>query len=152
MQPHFTRVEGGALVKNRHHLPYESLKRVPRGQGIINHLISSKLVGARVIHSGITELPPGAAVPAHTHNAEEQVTVLQGILRIRIDDLEVTCKPYDSTFISAGVDHEFSNVGDDTALVMVIYGSVDVTRTFSGTGETVAIGSERDRFSSGQTT
>lgn len=53
---------------------------------------------------------------------------------------------FDSTYISAGVEHELVNVGEDTALVLVVYGSPDVDRTFAATGETVAIGSDGDRF------
>ncbi|MGE0316025.1 MAG: cupin domain-containing protein [Lautropia sp.] len=134
------------MSKQIHSLPFDEVPKVPRGNGIVNHLIASKHVGARNIHSGITELPPGATVPRHTHNAEEQVTVLKGRLRINIEDRSVECGPFDSTFISAGVAHDFGNAGEETAYVMVIYGSADVTRTFTSTGETVAIGSERDRF------
>jgi hypothetical protein len=45
------------------------------------------------------------------------------------------------------VEHEIVNVGDDTAYVLVVYGSPDVNRTFAATGQTVSIGSEGDRFS-----
>ncbi len=134
------------MISERHHLPYSELPQVSRGKGIVNRLIAHRRVGARAIHSGITDLPPGASVPAHSHNAEEQVTVIQGTLRIRMGDRTVDCGPCDSTFISAGVEHEFSNVGEGRALVMVIYGTADPTRTFAGTGETVEIGSEHDRF------
>ena len=134
------------MPDNIHALPFADLPKVPRGNGIVNHLICSKKIGARNIHSGITELPPGASVPRHTHNAEEQVTVLRGRLRIRMEEREVECGPFDSTFITSGVAHDFANIGDETAFVMVIYGSADVTRTFADTGETVEIGSERDRF------
>ena len=63
-----------------------------------------------------------------------------------LGDKVVECGQYDSTYISAGVPHEFSNVGDTQALVMVIYGASHVTRTFTDTGETVDLGSERDTF------
>lgn len=134
------------MTSERHHLPYTTLPQVQRGKGIVNRLIAHKQVGARAIHSGITDMPPGASVPAHSHNAEEQVTVIQGTLRIRIGDRTVDCGPCDSTFISAGVEHEFSNIGSERVLVMVIYGTADPTRTFVGTGETVEIGSEGDTF------
>jgi hypothetical protein len=44
------------------------------------------------------------------------------------------------------VEHEIVNVGEETAYVLVVYGSPDVDRTFAATGETVAIGSDGDRF------
>ena len=129
-----------------HYLPFAELPTVERGQNIVNYPIVSRKLGSRNIKSGITRVPAGAVVSRHSHNAEEQVTVLEGKLRIVLGDQSFDCGPYDSTFISAGVPHEFTNIGDGPSLVMVIYGSTDVTRTFTDTGETVEIGSERDRF------
>ena len=134
------------MTKNLHFLPFASLPEIKRGKGIVNHLIASKKLGARTIHSGITMLPVGVPVPRHSHNTEEQVTVLKGTVKITLEDREQVCNAFDSTFISAGIEHEFTNVGDDVAYVMVIYGSVDVNRTFSATGETVVLGSDADRF------
>lgn len=88
----------------------------------------------------------GVAAPRHSHNADEQVTVLEGTVKIKLDDREQVRGRYDSTFISAGVEHEIVNVGDETAYVLVVYGSPDVDRTFAATGETVAIGSDGDLF------
>jgi len=134
------------MGKQVHFLPFASLPEVARGNGIVNYLIATKKVGARAVHTGISKLPVGVAAPRHSHNAEEQVTVLEGTVKIKLDDREQVCGRFDSTFISAGVEHEIVNVGDDTAYVLVVYGSPDVDRTFAATGETVAIGSDGDRF------
>jgi quercetin dioxygenase-like cupin family protein len=134
--------------KHIHFLPFAALTEVPRGNGIVNYLIASKKVGARAMHTGISKLPVGVTAPRHSHNAEEQVTVLEGSVKIKLEDREQICQRFDSTFISAGVEHELVNVGEDTAYVLVVYGSPDVSRTFSGTGETVGIGSDADRFTS----
>lgn len=137
------------MNKSINHLPFDELTQVPRGLGIVNHLIANKKIGARSIHSGITVMPPKSAVPAHTHNAEEQVTVLKGTLKIILDGKkEVFCSQYDSTFISPDVQHELVNDGDEEVYAMVIYGSSNVNRTFVATGETVGIGSDEDRFDS----
>jgi quercetin dioxygenase-like cupin family protein len=85
-------------------------------------------------------------VPRHSHNAEEQVTILEGQVKIRLGDREQICQRFDSTLISANIEHELVNVGEETAYVLVVYGSPDVSRTFAGSGETVGIGSEGDRF------
>ncbi|MDT7839064.1 cupin domain-containing protein [Aquabacterium sp. OR-4] len=129
-----------------HFLPYEALPEIARGNGIVNHVIASRKIGARTIHTGLSRLPVGVPAPPHSHNAEEQVTVLEGTERIRLGDREQVCGPLDSTFISAGVEHELVNVGDAPALVLVVYGSPDVNRTFTATGQTVEIGSDGDRF------
>ena len=88
-----------------HFLPFSSLPEVPRGKGIVNYLIASKKVGARAIHTGISKLPVGVPVPRHSHNSEEQVTVLEGTEKILLDDHEEVCRRFDSTFISADVEH-----------------------------------------------
>ena len=135
------------MSKNINHLLFKDLPEVPRGLGIINHLIASKKVGAKSIHTGITLMPAGTSVPPHMHNAEEQVTILEGTLKIILDGKqEVICSKFDSTFISPGVQHELINDSDEPVYAMVIYGSANVNRTFMDTGETVEIGSDKDRF------
>lgn len=134
------------MTKHLHYLPFNDLPAYSRGNGIVNYVIADKKVGARAIHTGISELPVGVPAPRHSHNAEEQVTVLEGVVKITLDDQEQICRRFDSTFISAGVEHELVNVGTEPALVLVVYGTPDITRTFAATGETVAIGSEADRF------
>ena len=129
------------------HLPFSEVPKILRGRGIVNHLIASKQIGARNIHSGITFIPPNTSVPDHSHNTEEQVTVIKGSLKIILNgDQEVICNSYDSTFISSNVQHELINDTDEEVHALIIYGSADVTRTFTGTGETVKIGSDKDNF------
>jgi quercetin dioxygenase-like cupin family protein len=134
------------MTTQAHFLPFDSLPAVPRGNGIVNYLIATNSLGATAMHTGISELPVGVSAPRHSHNAEEQVTILEGEVKIKLDGSERICRRFDSTFISANVEHELVNVGEATAYVLVIYGSAEVTRTFAGTGETVGIGSEADQF------
>lgn len=134
------------MTSQIHHLPFATLPAVRRSDEIVNLVIAGPRQQTRNIKSGITRMSPGSVVPRHTHNCEEQVTVLEGTLRLVLGDKVVECGRYDSTYISAGVQHEFSNIGDGEALVMVIYGASRVTRTFTDTGETVDLGSERDTF------
>lgn len=106
------------MNKQLHFLPFASLPEVPRGNGIVNYLVAGKEVGARAMHTGISKLPVGVTAPRHSHNAEEQVTVLEGMVKITLDDREQICRRFDSTFISAGVEHELVNVGDAAAYVL----------------------------------
>jgi quercetin dioxygenase-like cupin family protein len=134
------------MAHHAHFLAFKSLPVVPRGLGIVNYPIASKKLGVSAFHTGISELPPGVPVPRHSHNAEEQVTILEGQVKIRLGDREQICQRFDSTLISANIEHELVNVGEETAYVLVVYGSPDVSRTFAGSSETVGIGSEGDRF------
>ena len=135
------------MKKVIHHLPFSKIPKISRGNGIVNHLIASKNIGASKIHSGITVIPPQTSVPAHSHNTEEQVTILKGTLKIILNgEKEVNCNRYDSTFITSNIQHELINETDEEVHAIIIYGSVDVNRTFSKTGLTVLIGSKEDNF------
>jgi quercetin dioxygenase-like cupin family protein len=91
-----------------HHLRFSDLKGVQRGQDIVNYPIVHSKPGAQNLKSGITRIPLGAVVSRHYHDSEEQVTVLEGRLRLKLGDQILECGPYDSTFITAGVPHEFT--------------------------------------------
>ena len=135
------------MKKIVHHLPFSKIPKISRGNGIVNHLIASKNIGASQIHSGITIIPQKTSVPAHSHNTEEQVTILKGSLKIILNgEKEVNCNRYDSTFITSNIQHELINETDEEVHAIIIYGSVDVNRTFSKTGLTVLIGSKEDNF------
>ena len=135
------------MKKVIHHLPFSKIPKISRGNGIVNHLIASKSIGASKIHSGITIIPAKTSVPAHSHNPEEQVTILKGTLKIILNGVkEVDCNAYDSTFITSNIKHELINETDEEVHAIIIYGSVDVNRTFSKTGLTVLIGSKEDNF------
>ena len=135
------------MKKVIHHLPFSKIPKISRGNGIVNHLIASKSIGASKIHSGITIIPPKTSVPAHSHNTEEQVTILKGTLKIILNgEKEVNCNRYDSTFITSNIEHELINETNEEVHAIIIYGSVDVNRTFSKTGITVLIGSKEDNF------
>ena len=133
------------------HLLFSELPKISRGLGIVNHLIASKKIGAGNIHSGITFMPPKTSLPSHSHNTEEQVTILKGTLKIILNgNQDVICKSYDSTFISSNVQHELINETEEEVHALIIYGSADVTRTFTENGETVEVGSSKDIFSGKQ--
>ena len=135
------------MKKVIHHLPFSMIPKISRGNGIVNHLIASKNIGASNIHSGITVIPPKTSVPAHSHNTEEQVTILKGTLKIILNGKkEINCNKYDSTFCPSNTQHELINETDEEVHAIIIYGSVDVNRTFSKTGLTVLIGSKEDNF------
>jgi hypothetical protein len=55
------------MDKQAHFLPFESLPKISRGNGIVNYVIAGKQLGARAIHTGISELPVGTPAPRHSH-------------------------------------------------------------------------------------
>ncbi len=115
-------------------------ERVARGDGIETTKLVSPARGAGArIHTGITRLPPGKAIPFHSHNCDEQVLVLEGegLMEVAGRDA-VRVGPGDAAFVPAGVSHRFASVGPGPLALHWVYAAERVTRTFTETGETVA--------------
>lgn len=58
-------------------------------------------------------LDPGGRIPCHRHaDIEHQQVVLEGRMRLGLDDRTVEVGPGDCVFIPAGVAHWYENAGD----------------------------------------
>ena len=88
-------------------LHFNQVPRVDRGGGIYSNPLVVEATGAKVFSSGITTFPPSATIALHTHNTDEQVTLLEGAAVAEIEGRQEQVNPYDTTFIPAGVPHRF---------------------------------------------
>ena len=115
-----------------------------RGNGVTTRLFCSKGRCAADVTTGTTTLPVGRSVQLHSHNCDEQIVILAGQAEAEFNGTRHPIGPMEVAFIPKDTVHCFHNVGADPVLMLFIYGSGAVTRTFAATGETVAHLSDSD--------
>lgn len=126
-------------------LQFEKIPSVERGAGITTKPLAGQATGAQGISTGVTTFNPGTAIPLHTHNVEESVTLIEGEGVCEIEGKTQRVKPFDTTYVPAGVPHRFRNDSKSTMRILWVYGSTHVTRTLTETGETMEHMSPQDR-------
>ncbi len=112
-------------------------KPVDRGSGIRSIPLAGAHCGSSTVSTGITIFPPGGAIKLHVHNTDESVTLLEGQGECEVDGKRTRVEPFDTTYVPAGVEHRFINVGSGEMKILWVYPSVEVTRTFVETGQTI---------------
>ena len=114
---------------------FSEIPQIDRGRGITSTPLVVEATGAKVFSSGVTTFPRGESIAVHTHNTDEQVTLLEGEGLVEIEGHQEQVNPYDTTFIPAGVPHRFINRGNNEMMILWVYASISVTRTYVETGE-----------------
>ena len=126
---------------------FAEVEPLDRGGGVRTlPLVTARSRAGAPITTGISVYPPGTGAPRHTHNCDEQVTLIGGLAEVEIDGVVTPLQPHDTTYIAQGAEHAFRNRGEEPMTILWIYCSNRVTRTLSASGETVEHLSARDRI------
>jgi mannose-6-phosphate isomerase-like protein (cupin superfamily) len=126
---------------------FADIDPLDRGGGIRTRpLVTPESRAEAPITTGISVYPPGTGAPLHTHNCDEQVTLLAGLAEVEIGGVVTPLEPHDTTYIAQGLEHAFRNRGDAPMTILWIYCSNNVTRTLSASGETIEHLSAADRM------
>ena len=78
----------------------------------VTELISRKVVSGDRQTLAQVYLKRGALVPLHTHESEQMTYVLDGVLKVRIDDTEVLVRDGEVVRIPSGVPHQIEALAD----------------------------------------
>ena len=132
-------------MADAHVLKISEIPRIARGSGVETVPLVSSKIGSAALSTGLTQFPEGGAIPFHSHNVEEQVTILEGHGLAVIDGRETEVNQWDTTFVPAGINHRFINRGPGRMTIMWVYAGTKVTRTFADSGVTVEQLSEHDK-------
>lgn len=90
------------------------------------------------VTTGQTVFEPGGSLRLHSHNVDESVLVLEGEATVQIDGEYTDLVAGDATWVRAGTPHRFLNRGTGVMRIYWVYAGRGVTRTLTGTGETVS--------------
>jgi len=119
---------GDITMAEAHILRIDSLPVVDRGNGIQTTPLVTKELGSKHLTTGITRFPVGAKVPMHSHNCDEQVTILEGEAEAELDGARHRLQAYDTTLVPANKPHRFVNVGISPLAICALRSAIEMYR------------------------
>jgi mannose-6-phosphate isomerase-like protein (cupin superfamily) len=109
-----------ATVRSIHDAPWERPPHHDDG-ALSKMLVRPDVCGAVLLDYRISSYRPGAGVPVHHHDVQEQIYhLLEGHGLMTIGDEQRVLGPHDLAYFPAGVKHGIVNTGLDSLVFLVI--------------------------------
>lgn len=91
--------------------------------------------GARELFLGSEAIPPGGAIPVHSHDGYEEIIFIhEGDVRLTLGDRVVEAEPGTTMFVPPGTWHGVEAQGDAEATMLFIFPETDMAEFFRAVG------------------
>ncbi|MEJ8565988.1 cupin domain-containing protein [Elongatibacter sediminis] len=92
--------------------------------------------GASELMMGTEALPPGTAIPVHSHEAYEEIIFIhEGDVRLTLGDEVVEAQPGTTMYVPPGTWHGVAAHGDEPATMLFIFPEPDIAEFFRRVGQ-----------------
>lgn len=92
--------------------------------------------GAQHLMLGTEALPPGTAIPVHSHDGyEEVIFVHAGTPRLTLGDSTVVAEPGTVMYVPPGTWHGVEGAGADSTTILFIFPETDIADFFRAVGQ-----------------
>lgn len=92
-------------------------------------------VGAKELFMGSEALPPGSAIPVHSHDGYEEIIFIhEGNARLTLGDRTVEAEPGTTMFIPPGTWHGVEAHGDEQVTMLFIFPEPEIAEFFRRVG------------------
>ena len=112
--------------------------KVKLGHGLIALGLANYAFKDVPFSTGIAIFDPGVSIPLHSHNSDEQITILSGNGIAEIEGKVFPVEKFDTTYIQKDIPHRFINTGKSKLIIQFVYGIDYATRTDVETGQTMS--------------
>lgn len=96
---------------------------------------TSDSVGSKELLMGSEALPPGSAIPVHSHDGYEEIIFIhEGNAQLTLGDKQVLAEPGTTMFVPPGTWHGVAAHGDEPATMLFIFPEPEIAEFFRKVG------------------